>query len=158
MRGKECAPAGCTWSDHTLDDQTECGLTQSRASTGACRSARCSAWCTRGQSIGSACAAQVREACSILDIDIEFFPCPKDGPTWRAQVPQAPERTCGIVFVCKRHFQLIGNVFEVERCCDASAEPVCNLHMVPDPAQLLGRKPAGQQAAIMHPWTCHETV
>ncbi len=31
-------------------------------------------------------AEQVREACSILDIDVEFFPCPKDGPTWRAKV------------------------------------------------------------------------
>lgn len=29
---------------------------------------------------------QVREACSILDIDVLFYPCPKDGPTWRAKV------------------------------------------------------------------------
>ncbi|KAK9785024.1 hypothetical protein WJX73_009973 [Symbiochloris irregularis] len=33
---------------------------------------------------------KVREACSILDIDVEFFPCPKDGPTWR---PQAIKET-----------------------------------------------------------------
>ncbi|KAK9837611.1 hypothetical protein WJX74_001327 [Apatococcus lobatus] len=31
---------------------------------------------------------KVREACSILDIDVLFYPCPKDGPTWRAKATQ----------------------------------------------------------------------
>lgn len=26
---------------------------------------------------------QVREAVSILDLDVMMYPCPKDGPTWR---------------------------------------------------------------------------
>ena len=25
---------------------------------------------------------QVREACSLLDLDVLFYPCPKDGPNW----------------------------------------------------------------------------
>ena len=29
---------------------------------------------------------QVREACSILDLDVLFYPCPKDGPNWRPKV------------------------------------------------------------------------
>ena len=29
---------------------------------------------------------QVREACSILDIDILFYPCPKGGPNFRPKV------------------------------------------------------------------------
>jgi len=29
---------------------------------------------------------QVREACTLLDIDILFYPCPKRGPTWRPKV------------------------------------------------------------------------
>ena len=31
-------------------------------------------------------AAQVREACTLLDIDVKFYPCPKGGPTWRPKV------------------------------------------------------------------------
>lgn len=30
---------------------------------------------------------QVREACTLLDIDVKFYPCPKGGPTWRPKVP-----------------------------------------------------------------------
>jgi hypothetical protein len=30
--------------------------------------------------------SQVREAASILDIDILYYPCPKGGPTWRPKV------------------------------------------------------------------------
>jgi len=29
---------------------------------------------------------QVREACTLLDIDVLFYPCPKGGPTWRPKV------------------------------------------------------------------------
>lgn len=29
---------------------------------------------------------QVREACSLLDLDVLFYPCPKDGPNWRPKV------------------------------------------------------------------------
>ena len=29
---------------------------------------------------------QVREACSVLDLDILFYPCPKDGPNFRPKV------------------------------------------------------------------------
>lgn len=29
---------------------------------------------------------QVREATTLLDIDVKFFPCPKGGPTWRPKV------------------------------------------------------------------------
>ncbi len=28
---------------------------------------------------------QVREAVSVLDLDVMVYPCPKDGPTWRAK-------------------------------------------------------------------------
>lgn len=28
----------------------------------------------------------MREAISILDINVLYYPCPKDGPTWRKQV------------------------------------------------------------------------
>ena len=28
---------------------------------------------------------QVREACSVLDIDVMYYPCPANGPTYRAQ-------------------------------------------------------------------------
>lgn len=31
-------------------------------------------------------AMQVREACTLLDIDVLFYPCPKGGPTWRPKV------------------------------------------------------------------------
>lgn len=29
------------------------------------------------------CLCQVREAMSTLDLDVEVYPCPKDGTTWR---------------------------------------------------------------------------
>ena len=29
---------------------------------------------------------QVREATTLLDIDVLFYPCPKGGPTWRPKV------------------------------------------------------------------------
>lgn len=29
------------------------------------------------------CCVQVREAVSILDLDVLVYPCPKGGPTWR---------------------------------------------------------------------------
>lgn len=29
---------------------------------------------------------QVREACTLLDIDVLMYPCPKGGPTWRPKV------------------------------------------------------------------------
>ncbi|KAL6777244.1 CPLD58 [Auxenochlorella protothecoides x Auxenochlorella symbiontica] len=31
---------------------------------------------------------KVREAVNVLDIDVKFFPCPKNGPTWRKQVKE----------------------------------------------------------------------
>lgn len=31
---------------------------------------------------------QVREAVSILDLDVMFYPCPAGGPTWREKVKQ----------------------------------------------------------------------
>jgi glutathione S-transferase len=31
---------------------------------------------------------KVREACTILDIDVKFYPCPKDGPTFRPKAIQ----------------------------------------------------------------------
>ena len=34
---------------------------------------------------------QVREATSILDIDVLFYPCPKGGPTWRPKVRKCPQ-------------------------------------------------------------------
>lgn len=33
-----------------------------------------------------ALVAQVREAVTILDLDVEFKPCPSGGPTWREEV------------------------------------------------------------------------
>ena len=29
---------------------------------------------------------QVREATTLLDLDVLFYPCPKGGPTWRPKV------------------------------------------------------------------------
>ena len=31
---------------------------------------------------------KVREAVSILDLDVMFYPCPAGGPTWREKVKQ----------------------------------------------------------------------
>ena len=37
--------------------------------------------------IASSCICmQVREACSLLDLDVLFYPCPKDGPNFRPKV------------------------------------------------------------------------
>ena len=37
--------------------------------------------------VASIClGVQVREACSLLDLDVLFYPCPKDGPNWRPKV------------------------------------------------------------------------
>ena len=37
---------------------------------------------------GKLCAMKVREAVSILDLDVMFYPCPAGGPTWREKVRQ----------------------------------------------------------------------
>lgn len=31
---------------------------------------------------------QVREAVTILDLDVAYYPCPAGGPTWRQKVKQ----------------------------------------------------------------------
>lgn len=58
----------------------------------------CQAACIASLS-GEHVLGQVREACSILDIDVEFFPCPKNGPTWR---PQVSTQTCTAFHCHKR--------------------------------------------------------
>ena len=41
---------------------------------------------------------QVREATTLLDIDVLFYPCPKGGPTWRPKVRLPPG-----FFVCQQY-------------------------------------------------------
>ena len=42
--------------------------------------------CKANRLTNACLCTQVREACSILDLDVLFYPCPKDGPNWRPKV------------------------------------------------------------------------
>jgi len=59
----------------------------------------------------SGCCAQVREALTLLDLDVLIYPCPKGGPTYRpkaqqmsgkAQFPFLVDPNTGALFVHRR--------------------------------------------------------
>ena len=67
---------------------------------------------------------QVREACSLLDLDVLFYPCPKDGPNWRPKVGvrYALERRiasmCGTLFLTVQRYHMIWwDARRTRHCC-----------------------------------------